>query len=159
MNMNSQFQKCSDGSASLNLAAPASLPTLPGKPPRSKGLLGESFWASLSLSVAACLNAGCVSPIGADRVTTRQAYEQVEANALRTGKLSAETDSLLHRYSLDLLAVRQPDKAVRQLHQKALATGERFLQLQPRPRSHGTQEHRRRDSTRDQPPSAAGGRN
>ena len=34
--------------------------------------------------------AGCTAPIGADRVTTRQAYDQVEANALRTGKPSAK---------------------------------------------------------------------
>jgi pimeloyl-ACP methyl ester carboxylesterase len=68
---------------------------------------------------------GCVAPIGADRVSTRQAYAQVEANALRTGKASATTVAILHRYDLDRLAARQPDEAVRQLHQKALATGER----------------------------------
>jgi pimeloyl-ACP methyl ester carboxylesterase len=73
------------------------------------------------------LLAGCVAPIGADRVTTRQAYAQVEANALRTGKPSADTVAILHRYDLDRLAARQPDEAVRQLHEKALATGERHL--------------------------------
>jgi len=73
------------------------------------------------------LLAGCAAPIGADRVTTRQAYAQVEANALRTGKPGSDTVSILHRYGLDLLAARQPDEAVRQLHQKALATGERDL--------------------------------
>jgi pimeloyl-ACP methyl ester carboxylesterase len=70
---------------------------------------------------------GCRSPIGADRVTTRQAYGQVEANALRTGQPGAETVSLLHRYDLDGLAASQPDEAVRRLHHKALATGERDL--------------------------------
>ena len=73
------------------------------------------------------LLAGCVAPIGADRVTTRQAYAQVDANALRTGKPSANTVSILHRYDLDRLAAGQPDEAVRQLHQKAVATGERDL--------------------------------
>jgi pimeloyl-ACP methyl ester carboxylesterase len=34
---------------------------------------------------------------------------------------------VLHRFDLDLLATTQPDEAVRQLHQKALATGERDL--------------------------------
>ena len=57
----------------------------------------------------------------------RQAYAQVEANALRTGKPSAATVAILHRYDLDRLAARQPDEAVRQLHQKALATGDRDL--------------------------------
>jgi len=68
---------------------------------------------------------GCAAPISADRVSTRQAYAQVEANALRTGKPSADTVSILHRYDLDRLAVHQPDEAVRQLHEKAVATSER----------------------------------
>ena len=73
----------------------------------------------------ALLLAGCAAPIGADRVTTRQAYDQVEANALRTGKPSAATASTLHRFNLDGLAASHPDEAVRQLHQQAVATGER----------------------------------
>jgi pimeloyl-ACP methyl ester carboxylesterase len=70
---------------------------------------------------------GCVAPIGADRVTTRQAYAQVEANALRSGKPGADTVSILHRFDLDRLAATQPDEAVRQLHQKALTDGGRDL--------------------------------
>lgn len=70
---------------------------------------------------------GCAAPIGADRVTTRLAYEQVQANALRTGGPSADTASILRRYDLDRLAARHPDEAVRLLHAKALATGERDL--------------------------------
>jgi pimeloyl-ACP methyl ester carboxylesterase len=73
------------------------------------------------------LLAGCVAPIGADRVTARQVYAQVEANALRTGKPSAETVAILHRYDLDRVAARQPDDAVRQLHHKALAIGDRDM--------------------------------
>jgi pimeloyl-ACP methyl ester carboxylesterase len=81
-------------------------------------------FVSLSLGVSLAL-VGCRSPIGVDRVTTQQAYDQVDANALRTGRPSADTISVLHRYDLDRLAARRPDEAVRQLHQKALATGER----------------------------------
>jgi pimeloyl-ACP methyl ester carboxylesterase len=81
----------------------------------------------LALPLAALILAGCAAPIGADRVTTRQAYAQVDANALRTGKPSAATVSLLHRHDLDRLAADEPDEAVRQLHEKALATGERDL--------------------------------
>jgi len=77
--------------------------------------------------LAALFLTGCTAPIGADRVTTRQAYAQVEANALRTGKPSAETVSILHRFELDALAASQPDEAVQRLHEKALATGERGL--------------------------------
>ncbi|MHC1767276.1 MAG: esterase/lipase family protein [Verrucomicrobiia bacterium] len=83
--------------------------------------------ASLALALSAGLLSGCVAPIGADRVSTAQAYAQVEANALRTGKPSAHTVAALHRYELDRLAERQPDEAVRQLHQQALVSGERDL--------------------------------
>jgi pimeloyl-ACP methyl ester carboxylesterase len=81
----------------------------------------------LGQALAVWLLAGCAAPIGADRVSTRQAYAQVEANALRTGRPSADTVSLLHRFELDRLAARQPEEAVRQLHGQALATGERDL--------------------------------
>ena len=73
------------------------------------------------------LLAGCVAPIGAERVTTRQAYAQVEQSALRTGKPSADTVWLLHRFDLDRLPARRPGEVVRQLHAKALATGDRDL--------------------------------
>ncbi len=79
------------------------------------------------LVLAALLLGGCAGPIGARRVTPRQAYDQVEANALRTGKASASTRLVLHQYGLERLAARQPDEAVRQLHKKALASGERDL--------------------------------
>lgn len=81
-------------------------------------------------AVVAILVTGCVgpvSPIGADKVTTRQAYAQVESNALRSGRPSAQTVSILHRFDLDELAARQPEEAVRQLHAKALTTGERSI--------------------------------
>ena len=79
------------------------------------------------LALAVLLLAGCAAPIGADRVGTRRAYEQVDANALRTGKPSANTVSILHRFDLEKLAARHADEAVRQLHQKALAIGDRDL--------------------------------
>jgi pimeloyl-ACP methyl ester carboxylesterase len=83
--------------------------------------------AGLAVALAVLLLAGCVAPIGADRVTTRQAYAQVEANALRTGKPSAQTVAILHRCDLDRLAASQPDEAVRQLHRQALAVGDRDM--------------------------------
>src|SRR5262245_22296538 len=70
---------------------------------------------------------GCVAPIGADRVSTRQAYQQLQANALRSGKPSAATVSILHRYGLDQLAAKHPDEALPLLHQKAASTGERDI--------------------------------
>ena len=79
------------------------------------------------MAMAVTLLAGCTAPIGADRVTTRQAYAQVEASALRSGKPGPDTVAILHRYDLDRLGAERPDEAVRQLHQKAVATGERDL--------------------------------
>ena len=99
----------------------------PRRPPLERGFVCATSFAGTVLGLAVLLLAGCVAPIGADRVTTRQAYAQVDANALRTGKPSGETVSILHRYDLDRLAARQPDEAVRQLHQKAVATGDRDL--------------------------------
>jgi pimeloyl-ACP methyl ester carboxylesterase len=81
--------------------------------------------AGLAAMLATLLLAGCVAPIGADRVSTRQAYAQVDANALRTGNPSADTVAVLHRYDLDVLAKQKPDEAVRRLHKIALKTGGR----------------------------------
>jgi len=72
--------------------------------------------------------AGCASrPVGADRVSTRMSYDQIEANALSASKPSASTVSILHRYSLDRLAAEQPEEAIRRLHERALSTGDRDL--------------------------------
>lgn len=99
----------------------------PRRAPRERGLVSAAFIAVAFFGVAALLLAGCAAPIGADRVTARRAYAQVDASALRTGKPGAETVSTLHRYGLDRLAARRPDEAVRVLHQQAVATGERDL--------------------------------
>ena len=93
---------------------------------KSSGNLARIL-SSFAAALLVGLLAGCVAPIGADRVNTQQAYAQVEANALRMGHPSATTVSILHRYDLDRLAAGKPDAAVRQLHEKALATGQRDL--------------------------------
>jgi pimeloyl-ACP methyl ester carboxylesterase len=71
-------------------------------------------------------------------------YEQVDANAIGTGEPSPNTVSLLHRYDLDQLAAVHPDEAVVQLHQKALATGERNLLFALSELSYVAGEHIRR---------------
>ncbi len=88
---------------------------------------GKGVGTVLILALSYCVFTGCVAPISANRVTTRQAYDQVDANALRTGKPSPGTLTLLHQYDLDELARVAPEDAVRQLHQKALASGDREL--------------------------------
>ena len=99
----------------------------PRQAPPERGRVAVTSLAGAFFGLAALVLAGCVAPIGADRVTAKHAHAQVDANALRTGKPSAETVSALHRCELDRLAARRPDEAVRQLHQKAAATGERDL--------------------------------
>jgi len=74
------------------------------------------------------LIAGCSTPpISADRVSTRTAYRQVEANVLSTGSPGSDTLSVLHRFNLAELASNHPDQAVVRLHEKAMAVQDRNL--------------------------------
>lgn len=85
------------------------------------------WWQGFPAVSLGLLIAGCVGPIGAVKVTTRQSYAQVEENTLRTGRPGSDTAALLHRFDLDRLATRHPEEAVSRLHQMALTTGERDL--------------------------------
>lgn len=98
----------------------------------------------LALALLAWLLAGCAAPIGADRVTSRQAYAQVQANALRGGGLSANTAAILHRCELERLAASQPEEVVRQLHARAVSTGERDLLFALAELSYAAGDHIRR---------------
>src|SRR5438046_2230101 len=65
----------------------------PAHPRLSGWDLGFGTWSfsgawSLGLGALLLLLAGCAAPIGAERVSARQAYGQVDANALRTGHRS-----------------------------------------------------------------------
>ena len=84
-------------------------------------LMGAGFAA------AALWLAGCSTPIGVEQVPTRKAYGQVGENVLSTGQPSAATTVILDRYQFNKLAAKSPDEAVRELHAKAVATGERDL--------------------------------
>jgi pimeloyl-ACP methyl ester carboxylesterase len=92
-----------------------------------KGNLFPSRLLSWLLAGAACvlLVAGCTTPIGADRVSTRRAYAQVERNAISAGTPSSDAAWIINRYSLTKLAKEHPDQAVRELHAHALRTGDR----------------------------------
>src|SRR4051794_13693441 len=80
-----------------------------------------------SFAGAVLLLAGCSTPIGVEEVPTQQAYLQVQGNALSTGKPSAATTAILDRYELGKVAAKAPEDAVRQLHARAVATGDRDL--------------------------------
>jgi len=92
-------------------------------------LVRSSKHACAVLLSAACLlwAAGCTTPIGANRVSTRLAYTQVEKNALSEGVPSADAEWVIHRYGLAELADAHPDEAVRQLHAHARRTGDRNI--------------------------------
>jgi pimeloyl-ACP methyl ester carboxylesterase len=84
--------------------------------------------ANICLIIALALLAGCAGPpIGADRVSARASYAQVEKNVLSSGQPSSYTAAVLHRYDLGGLAVVQPEKAVSELYYRTLATGDREL--------------------------------
>src|SRR5687767_4623130 len=82
------------------------------------------YAAALTLAVVL---AGCKAPIGAERVPTRIAYAQVEAYASSAGTHSRATESILHRYDLDTLFHEDPEKALTDLHFRAVATDDRDL--------------------------------
>jgi len=86
-----------------------------------------SWFVTLALAAIVAVFSGCQAPIGADRVSPRAAYKQVTINALRTGKPSSDTLSVLHRYGLSELAKERPDEAVVRLHEKVVAMQDRTL--------------------------------
>ncbi|HWN96680.1 MAG TPA: hypothetical protein VNT99_16750, partial [Methylomirabilota bacterium] len=90
--------------------------------------VNEGLFLSLMLLPGVAMLCSCASPpIGAHRVSTRTAYQQVEANVLSTGAPSSDTLSVLHRFNLTELAETHPDQAVVRLHEKAIAQQNRNL--------------------------------
>jgi pimeloyl-ACP methyl ester carboxylesterase len=90
-----------------------------------KWTLKSLAWAFIALLP---LFSGCATHrIGVNRVSTREAYQQVEANVLLSGRLSSDTRTILHRYELTDLVEDDPSKAVLLLHQRALLNSERGL--------------------------------
>src|SRR5215218_2688159 len=102
-----------------------------GVPTHSQRPAGTRFCRQIDCAIIlfACvmLVAGCATPIGADRVSSRRAYEQVDRNALNAGEPGADALWVIRRYGLEQLAREQPDEAVRQLHVHALRTGDRNI--------------------------------
>ena len=63
---------------------------------------------------------GCAAPIGADKVTTRQTYRQLNQSALTGGTVSSYTELVVHRYDLARSFAKDPDAALRTLHEQAV---------------------------------------
>ncbi len=87
----------------------------------------NSLFGTLALALIGAISSGCQTPIGADRVSTRKAYQQVAVNVLRASVPSSDTLSILHRYGLSSLAKEHPDEAVVRLHEKAVSMQDREL--------------------------------
>ena len=77
--------------------------------------------------VALAALAGCVTPIGADKVSARQAYQHLHQNALNSSHCSADTLRVLHRYDLDEAFEKEPDATLEKLQAIACADDRRDL--------------------------------
>ena len=71
--------------------------------------------------------AGCRAPIGTDLVSTREAYQHLNQNALNSGHWSVETTEVLHRYNLEKAFKENPDATLEKLQTIAGADDRRDL--------------------------------
>jgi pimeloyl-ACP methyl ester carboxylesterase len=75
----------------------------------------RKYFLNGCLVVALLALAGCVTPIGADKVSPRQAYQQLHKNALNSSHCSADTMRVLHRYDLDEAFEKNPAAVLEKL--------------------------------------------
>src|ERR1019366_9460625 len=71
--------------------------------------------------------AGCTTPIGADKVSPRRAYEHLHQNALNSSQCSAETQQVLHRYNLETAFRKDPEATLAKLQAIACTDDRRDL--------------------------------
>ncbi len=71
--------------------------------------------------------AGCTTPIGADKVSPRQAYQHLHQNALNSSQCSADTMRVLNRYDLDEAFRKDPDATLAKLQSIACTDDRRDL--------------------------------
>jgi pimeloyl-ACP methyl ester carboxylesterase len=71
--------------------------------------------------------AGCMTPIGADKVSPRTAYQHLHQNALNSSHCSADTMRVLHRYDLDAAFEKNPDATLEKLQAVACTDDRRDL--------------------------------
>lgn len=77
--------------------------------------------------VALLALAGCMTPIGADKVSPRMAYQHLNQNALNSSHCSADTMRVLHRYDLDEAFEDNPDATLEKLQAIACTDDRRDL--------------------------------
>ncbi len=79
------------------------------------------------LATALLLLTGCLTPVGADKVSARQAYDQLNENALNSSHCSAATMRVLNRYDLIKAYDKNPDAILSKLQSLACTDGRRDL--------------------------------
>jgi pimeloyl-ACP methyl ester carboxylesterase len=84
----------------------------------------KKYFLNGCLAVALLALAGCVTPIGADKVSPRQAYQQLHENALTSGEFSSDARRVLNRYGLEPAFKKNPDATLEKL-QAIACTDER----------------------------------
>ena len=79
----------------------------------------------LLLSAFLLAIAGCLTPIGVRKVGYAQVYRDLRSNALDQGEPSDLTQNLLHFLDLDDAFAKDPESALRTLHDRAVREGRR----------------------------------
>jgi pimeloyl-ACP methyl ester carboxylesterase len=87
----------------------------------------KKYFLNACLAVAMMLLAGCVTPIGADKVSPRTAYQHLHENALNSSRCSADTLRVLNRYDLDAAFKKNPDATLEKLQAIACTDDRRDL--------------------------------
>jgi pimeloyl-ACP methyl ester carboxylesterase len=75
----------------------------------------KTYFLNGCLVVALLALAGCVTPIGADKVSPRQAYQNLRENALTSDQFSSEARRVLNRYGLEAAFNKNPDATLAKL--------------------------------------------
>jgi pimeloyl-ACP methyl ester carboxylesterase len=75
----------------------------------------KKYFLNGCLAVALMTLTGCITPIGADKLSPREAYLHLNLNALNSSRCGADTMRVLNRYDLDGAFKKNPDATLEKL--------------------------------------------
>jgi pimeloyl-ACP methyl ester carboxylesterase len=87
----------------------------------------KKYFLAGCVAVVLTLLTGCLTPIGVDQVTARQAYQHLNQNALNSSHCSADTMRVLNRYDLEKAFDKNPDATLAKLQTIACTDDRRDL--------------------------------
>jgi pimeloyl-ACP methyl ester carboxylesterase len=90
-------------------------------------MIVKRYFLNGCLAAALMMLSGCLTPIGADKVSAYQAYRHLHQNALNSSECSAETMKVLHRYNLDEAFEKNPDATLAKLQALACTDDRRDI--------------------------------